>query len=253
MEAQSLVDQPEFHRGAPLEPPVDVHVLPACGGVAQHPANLPAGRRPIHHRHRAAPLDGCEVDRVELQQALRHRREPPGLQREDERLVRGTLQECPVRLELARRRGIAPQGGEARAQVLPHLLRRDVNRAERVHFREEAAEQMVDSPYAIDQRNPSRPVESHEDDVALRRSDDHAFDPRLALERAGIRCGELHARTWERQVHGTRIRRVGQEEADHLAAPHYQSIVGLAVHEEQVAEPTHERVRGRLPAEGDRS
>src|SRR5437016_13706096 len=43
VEAQSLVDQPEFHRGAPLEPPVDVHVLPACGGVAQHPANLPAG------------------------------------------------------------------------------------------------------------------------------------------------------------------------------------------------------------------
>ena len=112
---------------------------------------------------------------------------------------------------------------------------------------------MIETLHSIDQRDLSRPVEPYVHDVALRRGDDHALDPCLALERAGIRCDELHARTWERQVHGTRVRRVGEEEADDLAAPYCQSIVGLAVHEQQVAEPTHEGVRGRLPAEGDRS
>src|SRR5881409_594573 len=40
VEAHSLVDQAELHRFAPSEPPVDVHVLPARGRVAENPTDL---------------------------------------------------------------------------------------------------------------------------------------------------------------------------------------------------------------------
>src|SRR5256885_11872780 len=55
VEAQSLVDQPQLHRGAPLEPPVDVHVLPACGGAAPDPPHPPPRRPPNHPPPPAAP------------------------------------------------------------------------------------------------------------------------------------------------------------------------------------------------------
>ena len=39
------------HRLATAKAPVDVHVLPAGGRVAQDPAHLPPGGGPVHHRH----------------------------------------------------------------------------------------------------------------------------------------------------------------------------------------------------------
>src|SRR3989441_5867434 len=115
VEPQSLVDEPELHRVARMEPPVDVHVLPARGGVTENPMHLPAGGCPIHHRHRAAPLDGGEVDRVELHQPLGHRREPLGLESEDERLVGGAGAETPGQPPPVKRGwGAPPRGGAPR-------------------------------------------------------------------------------------------------------------------------------------------
>src|SRR2546425_5051812 len=41
-----------------------------------------------------------------------------------------------------------------------------------------------------------------------------------------------------------------RSETNHFSTPRGEAVVELAVHEEYVAEPAHERVRGRLPAEG---
>src|SRR2546425_1483337 len=95
VEAQSLVDEPELHRVAPMEPPVDIHVLPTRGGVTENPMHLPTGGCPIHHPHPAAPLDGGEVDRVELHHPLGHPRGTPALGSEGERLVGGGLEGTP--------------------------------------------------------------------------------------------------------------------------------------------------------------
>ena len=188
-----------------------------------------------------------------MHQALGYRRESLGLEREDERLVGGAVQEPPVRLELMSRRAVAAERREARGQVVSDPLRCDLDRAERIHLREEAAKEVVQTLDPIDQRDPSRPVESHVHDVALGRGDHHALDPRLALERPGVGCHDLHARAREGKVQGARARSVRQEETNHLSAPHREAVVERAVHEEDVAEPAHERVRGRLAAERDRS
>ena len=96
----------------------------------------------------------------------------------------------------------------------------------------------------------TRPAASkpHVDDVALGRRDDDAVDPLFALEVADVAGDELDARAAERDVVDPRVRRVRQEEAHDVAAPHVQRVPRLAVHEHDVAEAAHQRVRRRLAA-----
>ena len=88
-------------------------------------------------------------------------------------------------------------------------------------------------------------------DVALRRRDDHALDPRLPLEVAHVGAHELHGRPAEGEVERPRVGGVGEKEADDGPALHFQRVFGFPVHEHGVAEAAHERVRGALETEGD--
>ena len=56
----------------------------------------------------------------------------------------------------------------------------------------------------------------------------------------------------EGQVEGPRVRDVREEEADDLAPVEIQFVVGLAVHEKQVAEAPHQRVGGPLLPPGEK-
>src|ERR671919_623428 len=74
----------------------------------------------------------------------------------------------------------------------------DAYRAERVDVREEAAEEVIDPPHAIDERRRTGLVELHVHDVTFGGRDHDALDPRFARVRADIRGDGLHARATER-------------------------------------------------------
>ena len=61
----------------------------------------------------------------------------------------------------------------------------------------------------------------------------------------------MGARLAEGQVEGAGVRNVREEEADDFAPVEIQFVVGLAVHEQQVAEAAHERVGGALRTPGE--
>ena len=97
--------------------------------------------------------------------------------------------------------------------------------------------------------SPGR-FEQHVDDVTLRRRDDDALHPLLALELADVRSDDLYPGVAERHVEGARVGHVGEKEANDLAALHIDGVVGGAVDQHDVAEATHQGVGRRAGTEG---
>ena len=69
------------------------------------------------------------------------------------------------------------------------------------------------------EHRPSRLLEQHVHDDALRRREDDRLDELLALDPAAVAADELHARARQRDVEHARVGRVRQVEADDLALP----------------------------------
>src|SRR5688572_21578064 len=105
---------------------------------------------------------------------------------------------------------------------------------------------MVERLHTIQERDTTGRLETYRHDVALRGSDHHALDPCFALVVPDIASRELHARTGKRDVECPRVGRVGEKEPHDLTVPNGQLIPRLAVDEEHVSEPPHERVGRRL-------
>ena len=152
-----------------------------------------------------------------------------------------------------RHRGVGAESVERGAVV--RRGRRGVHRhdAERIRLRLELPAIVVDRLHGVDQRIAARTIEPHLHDVALRRRQHDARHPDLALEPAHVRSENLDRRAAERKVERARARGVGEVEAHHLAAMHVQRVVGLAVHEQHVADPAHQREVRRLAAVRDES
>ena len=125
----------------------------------------------------------------------------------------------------------------------------DVHDAQRVLLGEEPAVEVVEPAHAIHEPDVAGPIEPHVHDVPLGRPDHDALDPLFALVVPDVSRHDLHPCAGEREVERAGVRDVREEEAHDLAALDRQRITRLAVHEHHVAEPPHERVRGRRRAE----
>ncbi len=99
------------------------------------------------------------------------------------------------------------------------------------------------------ERQLSRLLEENVDDDSLRGREDHRVDELLALVAAAIAADELDSRARQGDVEHTRVRSVGQVEANDLAELSRQRQVGLTADEQDIAEPPHCRVRRLGPAE----
>jgi hypothetical protein len=91
--------------------------------------------------------------------------------------------------------------------------------------------------------------EEHVDDDALRRRQQHFLDELLVLVVAGVGADQLQLRARQGDVEDARVRRVGEVEANDLAASRLELQVRLPRDEHHVAEAAHRDVR-RLLAEG---
>ncbi len=242
VERTPLVDEANLRRLTPPEVPGDVHVLAAARRIPQHPTHLPSRRRPVHHRHRAAPLDRRNVDRVELHQALGDVRHSVRLEREHERLIGRPVQKPAVALERPRRRAVTAQRGEARAEIIADGARGDCDRTKRIDDGEEAAEEVIQPADLVDERDGAGCIEAHVHDVALGRRNHDAVDPRFGLERPGVGRHDFHARPRERHIQRARVRHVREIEPHDFTAAHCEPIAWLAVHEKHVAKPPHQCV-----------
>ena len=103
---------------------------------------------------------------------------------------------------------------------------------------------MVEPDDLVDQRDLPRRIEAHVHDIPLGGGDHHALDPGFVFERARVGGHDLHPGSRKREVQRPRVRGIGQIKAHHLAAPHRHPVARLAVHQKQVAEAAHQRVRG---------
>ena len=95
----------------------------------------------------------------------------------------------------------------------------------------------------------SRLLEQHIDHNPLRRRQDHGVDPLLPLHVTAVAADELHPSAGERDVEHAGVGGVDQVEAQHLPEPCGHRLVGLAVDEDDVAEPAHGRVGGLVRTE----
>ena len=144
---------------------------------------------------------------------------------------------------------VPAQPRERAAVIRDGAVRCHVDHAQHVGLLEEPRLDVIDGTHAVHERHLACLFEPDIDDVALGRSDGDVLDPGFAFVAAQVRGHQFHARrTLQRQVEDPRARDVGEEETDHVAAAGARFPSWLAVHEQHVAEASHQRVRRRLEA-----
>src|SRR6266511_3044609 len=85
-------------------------------------------------------------------------------------------------------------------------------------------------------------LKAYIDYIALGWCDHHTLDPSLALEWAGIRGDELHARARKREIERACVRDVREIETHHFTATDRQPIARLTVDQHHVSKPAHQRM-----------
>ena len=138
-----------------------------------------------------------------------------------------------------------PRRGRARAARAPPSTpgcgagRRTARqaRARRLVARRRCARARMSARCLVLERQLSRLSEEHVDDDALRRSQDHRVDELLVLVAAAVATDQLHLRARQRHLEHASVGRVGQVEADDLAA--------LARSERSVSPPTSSTLPNR--------
>ena len=143
----------------------------------------------------------ADVDDVALGHAHVHLRD------ERERLVRGRVGVGLESPPFGRPFRVHAQHRELVRERRRGQLRRDVNRGERVGA----------LGRSVLERRPSRLLEQHVHDGALRRCEHNRLDELLPLDPAAVAAHDLHARAWQCDVEHARVGRVRQVEADDLA------------------------------------
>ena len=219
--------------------------------LAQQPCAVLPGDDPVHFRHRPAPLDRVAIDRLEVEQRAKRERQIAGLQRDDQLVIDRAVEVLAIAVDLRGDRGVVAEAlrRSRRDRARPTRLRH-VHDAEHMRLLEEPRHDVVDGAHAVDERHVARLVEAHVDDVALGRRDGDVVDPGLALVAAQIRGDDLHPRRRPRndrlntRVLDTLVRN------NRTTSPRRTRAVParLAVDEQHVAEPAHQRVRRRLAA-----
>ena len=95
-----------------------------------------------------------------------------------------------------------------------------------------------------------RGVEQHVDNRSFGRREQHSVDERLALVATAVTTDQLRARAANGEVEDARVRRVDEIEAHDLPQSRLAGERGLAVDQQDVAEPPHGGEGRRGPAEG---
>ena len=103
---------------------------------------------------------------------------------------------------------------------------------------------------AVLQRQIAGLVEQHVDHHSLGGSEHDVVDEPLVLDAAAVAADELHPRTGQRDSEHAGVGGVRQIEAHDLAELSAQGEIGLAAHQQHVAEAAHRRVRRLGAAEG---
>ena len=100
VEGAAIVHDADLHHVSDRKIPLDLLVLAAGVRLAQDPADLAAGRGPVHARHRPGPFDGIEVDPVVGHRAFDREREILRFQRHDEFVVGCVVEAGPVAIDV---------------------------------------------------------------------------------------------------------------------------------------------------------
>src|SRR2546428_13689474 len=95
-----------------------------------------------------------------------------------------------------------------------------------------------------------RGVEQHVDNRSFGRREQHRVDERLALVATAVTTDQFRARAANGEVEDARVRRVDEIEAHDLPQSRLAGERGLAVDQEDVAEPPHGGESPRRAAEG---